>query len=59
MGIYLIHPLLIYYWGKSPFWQLAAGNADWLPVLAALVFASSLVIVWLLRRSRFLARWLL
>lgn len=59
MGIYLVHPLLIYYWGKSPVWQLAAGNAAWLPLLVVLVFASSLAIVWLLRRSRFLARWLL
>ncbi len=59
MGIYLIHPLLIYYWGKSPFWQLALRNAAWLPLLVVLVFASSLAIVWLLRRSSFLARWLL
>ncbi len=59
MGIYLLHPLLIYYWGKTPVWQLAASNSAWLPGLVILIFASSLAIVWLLRRSRFLARWLL
>lgn len=58
MGIYLIHPLLIYYLGKTPLWQLALRNAAWLPLLVVLVFASSLAIVWLLRRSSFLARWL-
>ena len=59
MGIYLLHPLLIYYWGKTPVWQLVASNSAWLPGLVILIFASSLAIVWLLRRSRFLARWLL
>lgn len=59
MGIYLLHPLLIYYWGKTPVWQLAASNSAWLPGLVIVIFASSLAIVWLLRRSRFLARWLL
>lgn len=59
MGIYLLHPLLIYYWGKTPVWQLAASNSAWLPGLVILIFASSLAIVWLLRRNRFLARWLL
>lgn len=59
MGIYLLHPLLIYYWGKTPVWQLAASNSAWLPGLVILIFASSLAIVWLLRRSKFLARWLL
>ncbi|MGZ1184260.1 hypothetical protein ACXO1L_01635 [Lactobacillus delbrueckii subsp. bulgaricus] len=53
MGIYLLPPLLIYYWGKTPVWQLAASNSAWLPGLVILIFASSLAIVWLLRRSRF------
>lgn len=30
MGIYLLPPLLIYYWGKTPVWQLAASNSAWL-----------------------------
>ncbi|WP_244666166.1 acyltransferase family protein, partial [Lactobacillus nasalidis] len=59
LGIYLLHPLLIYYWSKTPVWQLGLEQAAWLPVLVLLVFASSLAIVWLLRRSRFLSRWLL
>ncbi|MGN1406947.1 acyltransferase [Lactobacillus sp.] len=59
LGIYLLHPLVLFYLSKTSLWTVTLKWSWLLPAAVLTVFFLTLALVYLLRKSSFLRRYLL